>query len=173
MNSLNSLLDHVGGLPTSAVQTSAHTFHTNVPSIGGGNVAAQPTELLVSDPALLSASRCNPHLGSAFAVLDTQRPLGIQFKNIGVTDKFSAQGVNDLNHLLVQHKFGFNPNKVTDSCQKDRSSKFKNVLLKVGDKKDAIYGVKKDQYKGHTSPRKITSWSKSFIHSTSIAGETK
>ena len=173
MNSLNSLLDHVGGLPASAVQTSAHTFHTDVPIIGGGNVATQPTELLVSDPTLFPASRSNPDLGDAFTVLNTQRPLGIQFKNIGVTDKFSAQGVNHLNHFLMQNEFGFNPNKVSDYYQQDRSSKFKNVLLKVGDKKNAIYGVKKDQNKGHTSPRKITSWSKSFIHFTSIAGETK
>ena len=173
MNSLNSLLDHVGGLPAKTVQTSAHRLHLGFSRLGKRNVATEPTKFLISDPSLLSTRRSDPYLGLASAMSDRQRPLGVELNYIGVRNDDSAQGIYNFDVIISQNHFGFNPDQVCSSYQKQADQKFEDVLFKACSHNHTVRSKEKDQYKRHTRPSKVASRSKGFIHFTSIAGETK
>lgn len=173
MNSLNSLLDHVGGLPAKTVQTSAHGLHLGFSRLGKRNVATEPTKFLIGNPSLFSSRRRNPYLGLASVMSDGQRPLGIELNYVGVRNHDSTQGIYNFDVIISQNHFGFNPDQVSSSYQNQADQKFENVLFKACSYNHTVRSKEKDQYKRHTRPEKVAAGSKGFIHFTSIAGETK
>lgn len=173
MSSLYSLLDHISGLPAKTVKTAAHRFHLDSSRLGEGNISTKPTKFLISNPSLLSSRGSNPYLGLAVAVNNGQSPLGVEFKNIDVSNQFGAQWVNNFNEIVSQNHLGFNPNQVCECGQKKSKSNFKNDLLDALGNQQAIYGKEKKQDKRRTRPNKVAAGAKGFIHILSIAGDAK
>jgi len=173
VNSLNSLLDHVGGLPAKTVKTRTHRLHLDFSRLGERNVATKPPKLLVSDPSLLSTGWSDPNLGFALAMSDRQRPLGVELNYIRVWNDNSSQRIYNFDVILSQNHFRSDPDQVCNKCQNQADRKFKDVLLGTRSNKHTVGGKEKNQYKRHARPEKVAAGSKGFIHILSIAGETK
>ena len=173
MNSLYAFLDHVGGLPARTLKTSAHRLHLDTSRLGKRQVATDPAKFLFSDPSLLSTRWRNPYLGLATAMSDRQRPLGVEFNDIGIRNELGAKRIYHFDVLVSQNHFGSNPDQVGSSCQNKRDHKFKGFLLEACSYQHAVHSKEKKQYQRHTRPEKVAARSKGFIHSLSIAGEAK
>lgn len=173
MNPLNSLLNHVGSLPTKAVQASAHRFHLDFSRLGERDVATEPAKFLIGNPSLFSSRRSNPYLGFATAMSDRQRPLGGEFDYIGVRNHDSAQRIHNFNVVSVENHFRSNPDQVSSNGQNQANRKINEVLLGACCNHHTVHSKEKNQRKRHTRPKKVTAGSKGFIHILSIAGETK
>ena len=173
MQSLNSFANHVGGLSTQTVEARTHRFHSRTFGIAQWNVTAKPSKLLICDPALLSASGGYPHSALTASVNDRKTPLRFKIQNVGVRNRFGSQRINNLNHVIAQHKFWSQPEDVNHSNQSRAQRQFENGLAGALRYPETICAKESDQDNGSTRPCKVTARSKGFIHHPSIAGERK
>ena len=173
MGPLYSLPDHVCGLATQAVKTRAHILFSSVISFGGSKTTGVPAKFFVSYPSLLTSGGSNPHSGSSTGMKNRKAPFGFQIQNVGVRNQFRSQRINNLNLVIAQDKFWFNPNQICKEHQKSTEQQFGKCLAHVGVHREAVNGKKNNQHKGRTCPGEIASGSKGFIHRPSIAGERK
>ena len=173
MRSLHSLSDHVGGLSAQTVETGAHGFFSPVLGFGRGKTTGVPTKLFLGYPSLLTTSWSNPHSGCSTTMNDRKTPLSFQFQDIAIGNQFSSERVNNLNYIFSQDKFRSDPEKVSRCAQNNAHANFEGRLNKIGNHDNTVDAKEGDQDKGNTGPRKIASRSKSFIHISSIAGETR
>ena len=173
MRSLNSFANHVGSLATQTVETGTHRSHCLIFGCTGRSVSANPTKLLLRNPALLSARRRYPHSAFAASVNDRKTPFSIKFQNIGVGNQFSSQRVNNLNHIIAQDKFWSKPADINQSKENCAERQFVNHLASTLSNPETINSKESDQDNGSTRPSKIAAGSKGFIHHPSIAGERK
>ena len=173
MQSLNSFANHVGGLTTQTVEARTHRFHSRTLGISEWNIPTKPSELFISDPALLSARRSHPHSALTASVNNRKTPFGFKIQNIGVRNQFGSQRINNFNYITSQHKFWSQPEDVNKSNESGAKRQFRNRLTGAFRYPEAIYTKKSDQKNGSTSPSEVTAGSKGFIHHPSIAGERK
>ena len=173
MQTLNSFANHVCSLSTETVEARAHRFHSRVVGRSGGSVSADPTKFLLRYPFLLSASRGYPHSAFATSVNNGQAPLSFQIQYVSVENEFSLNRINYFNLVPPQDEFGFNPENVNESAEKDANNQISDDLQIVFNHPETVNGEERDQYVRSTSPSKVTSGSKSFIHQSSIAGDRK
>ena len=117
MQSLYSFANHVGSLSTQAVQTRTHRSHCLIFGCTGRSVSANPTKLLLRNPALLSAGRGYPDFARTTSVNDSQAPFSFQLKHIAVGNQLSSKGIDDFDNIISQNEFGFNPKKVYKSTK--------------------------------------------------------
>jgi hypothetical protein len=104
---------------------------------------------------------------------DGKAPLGFKIQDVCVSNPLGSKRIYNLNNLVPQNKFGFNPNQICDQRQKSTKQKFHKSLQHVVIYDETVSSKESNQYKGSTRPRKIASWSKSFIHISSIAGDPR
>ena len=173
MSSLYSFSNHVGDLSAHAIETRTHRFRSHAFGITGGNIAANPTKLFLGYPSLLTTSWSHPDSGCSTTMNDRKTPLSLQFQDIAIGNQFSSERVNNLNYIFSQDKFRSDPEKVSRCAQNNAHANFKGRLNKIGNHDNTVDAKEEDQDKGNTGPRKIASRSKSFIHISSIAGETR
>ena len=173
MQTLNSFANHVGGLTTQTVEARTHRFHSRTFGIAQWNVTAKPSKLLICDPALLSASGGYPHSALTASVNDRKTPLRFKIQNVGVRNRFGSQRINNLNHVIAQHKFWSQPEDVNHSNQSRAQRQFENGLAGALRYPETICAKESDQDNGSARPSKVTARSKGFIHHPSIAGERK
>ncbi len=173
MRSLNSFANHVGSLSTQTVETRAHRSHSLIFGCTGGSVSANPTKLLLSNPALLSTGRGYPNSARATSVNDSQAPLSFQLKHIAVGNQLSSKWINDFDYIVSQNKFGFNPKKVNNNAENEAERQITGNLKIVAHNPKTVHGKKDNKQVSSTGPSKVAFRSKSFIHVLSIAGETK
>ena len=173
MQSLNSFANHVGGLTTQTVEARTHRFHSRTFGIAQWNVTAKPSKLLICDPALLSASGGYPHSALTASVNDRKTPLRFKIQNVGVRNRFGSQRINNLNHVIAQHKFWSQPEDVNHSNQSRAQRQFENGLAGALRYPETICAKESDQDNGSSRPSKVTARPKGFIHHPSIAGERK
>lgn len=173
MRSFNPFTDHVSSLPADAVKAAAHAFFSPMIALVGSKTTSVPSKLLVGDPTLLSGSRGYPNSGLAIGMNNQKRPLSFKVDNFTVANRLSSRGVYNFNEFGTNDKFGFNPKSVNNHTQYRTSSQFDNCLHRVGTYHDAVCTKENYQYIRTSSPHKIASGAKSFIHNPSIAGDTK
>ena len=173
MQSLNSFANHVGGLSTQTVEARTHRFHSRTFGIAQWNVTAKPSKLLICDPALLSASGGYPHSALTASVNDRKTPLRFKIQNVGVRNQFGCQRINNLNHVIAQHKFWSQPEYINQSNQSRAQRQLENGLAGALRYPETICAKESDQDNGSARPSKVTARSKGFIHHPSIAGERK
>ena len=175
MRPLYSLSNHVCGLTAEAVETCTHAdlFPIARLTFRRGNSTCIPTKFFVSYPALLSTGRGNPHCGSTLIVNDGQSPFGFKLQNFGIANALGSKRVYHFDRLDTQNHLGFDPDTVNNYSKDKTKYNFENRLKCVSTYKDAVCTKEDNKYIGTTGPSKVTSRSKSFIHSLSIAGETK
>ena len=173
MLSFDSLSNNIGGLPAQTVQTGTHTLFSFLPTLGDSETAGVPAEFFVGYPALLSTGRGDPHSGSSFSVDDRKSPFGFKLQNFGVANDLGSKRVNNFDRFDAKNHLGLDPDSVNNNSQDETKYNFENRLQCVSTNKNTICTKKNNKYIGTTGPNKVTSRSKSFIHSLSIAGETK
>jgi len=173
MQTLNSFSNHVGGLSAETVEASAHRFHSRVVGRSGRGVSADPTKFLLRNPLLLTARRGNPDSAFAASVNNGQAPLRFQVNHVTVGNGLASNGIYNFNCIVPQHKFGFNPENVNQSAEKNANNQISNNLQIVFNHPETVNGEERDQCVRSTSPSKVTAGSKGFIHQPSIAGERK
>ncbi len=173
MQSLQSFANHVGSLTTYAVEAGTHRFHTRTFGIAERNTSAYPTKFFISNPSLLTSRWSYPHSALAAGVNNRKSPLGIQFQNIAVRNRFGSQRINDLNHVVAQYEFWSHPERINQGGEKKANRQFEDSLARALINPEAVNSKESDQDKSSTCPSKIASRSKCFIHHPSIAGERK
>ena len=173
MRSLNTFSNHVGGLSAKTFKAPTHALRTVMSGFGERNIASEPTKPNIGDPPSLSTCRCNPHSSFTSSVNDCQSPLCLEFKHILVGNQLSPKRVYNFDTFVPQNKFGLNPYHVCNCDQYKTKHQFKSDLNRVGSNKIGVSGKKRDQHNRDASPHKIASRTKSFIHTSIIAGETQ
>jgi len=173
MQSLYSFANHVGSLSTQAVQTRTHRSHCLIFGCTGRSVSANPTKLLLRNPALLSAGRGYPDFARTTSVNDSQAPFSFQLKHIAVGNQLSSKGINDFDNIISQNEFGFNPKNVNNYAENEAEKQLADDLKIVVDNPESVNSKKDNKQVSSTGPSKVASRSKGFIHVLSIAGETK
>ena len=173
MKSLNSLSYHVSGLSAKTVEASAHAPSVVVSGFREWDIASQHAESLFSYPLSLSASRGNPYSGFTSSVNNCESPLGFEFDNIGIGNQLGSERVYNLYNVIPENKFRFYPNCKGNSNQYNTNQEFEDDLKCAGIDRKTVSSKKRDQYDRNSSPYKITSGAKSFIHMPIIAGETQ
>ena len=173
MKALNSLSNHVSGLPAKTVQTSAHGLGLVMAGFGERDIASKHSKSLFSYPLSLSTSRSNPHSGFASSMNNSESPLCLKFKHILVGNQLGAKRVYNLYGMIPENKFGFDPDCIGYSDQDKTNQQFKGDLKGVGIYRKTVSGKKTHHCNRNAGPNKITSGTKSFIHKPIIAGETQ
>lgn len=171
MNSLNSLSNHVGSLPTEAVETLAHGFRGSAFGFRKGHSASVKTKLRVGYPSSLATSRSNPNSSLASSVNDLKSPLRFEFNDIAVKNRFTSPRINNMYSVIAKNKFRFNPDQISNTAQQNAHQQFNNALSWIFKDKEAVGGEKNQQQKRSTGPDEITFGAKGFRHVPSIAGE--
>ena len=171
MNSLNSLSNHVGSLPTEAVETFAHGFRGSAFGFRKGHSASVKTKLRVGYPSSLATSGSNPNSSLASSVNDLKRPLRFEFNNIAVRNRFTSPRINDKYFVFSKNQFGFNPYQIGTTAQHNTAQQFNNPLSWILKDKEAVGRKEDQQQKRSTSPDEITFGAKGFRHVPIIAGE--
>ena len=171
MRSLYSFANHVGSLTAQTVETCTHRFHSIACRSTGRSVPANPAKFLFSNPSLLSARRCYPDSAPAASVNDCQAPLSFQFKHVAVGNQLSSKWIDDFDYIISQNEFGFDPKNVNDNAENEAERQFAGDLKIVANNPETVHGKKDNQQVSSTSPSKVASRSKGFIHQLSIAGE--
>ena len=173
MKTLNSLSNHVSGLSTKTVQTSTHRFRVVMSGFGEGKVASEHSKSFLSNPLSFSTGGSYPHSDFTASVSNSQSPLSIEFGNIFVGNNLGTKRVYNLHQLFSENKFGFDPNGKGNSDQNRTDQQFPSDLKSVVIYSKTVTSKKTYKYDGNTSPHKITSGTKSFIHTPIIAGESE
>lgn len=171
MKSLNSLSNHVGSLPTKAVETFAHSSRVSVTRFGERHVGSIKTKLRVGNPSSLATSGSNPDSGLTLSVNDLKRPLRFEFNNIAVRNRFTSPRINDKYFVFSKNQFGFNPYQIGTTAQHNTAQQFNNPLSWILKDKEAVGRKEDQQQKRSTSPDEITFGAKGFRHVPIIAGE--
>ena len=171
MKSLNSLSNHVGSLPTEAVETFAHGSRVSAIGFGKGHVGSVKTKLGVGDPSTLTTSGSNPNSSRAASVNDLKSPLRFEFNNIAVRNRFNSPRINDKYFVFSKNKFGFNPYQIGTTAQHNAAQQFNNPLSWILKDKETVSSKENQQQKRSTSPDEITFGAKGFRHMPIIAGE--
>lgn len=171
MNSLNSLSNHVGSLPTKAVETFAHSSRVSAFGFRKGHSASVITKLRVSYPSSLATSRSNPDSSLTSSVNDLKSPLRFEFNNIAVQNRFTSPWIDHMYRVITKNQFGFNPDQIGDTAQHNTAEQFNNPLSWIFKNKEAVGGEEKQQQKRSTGPDEITFGAKGFRHVPIIAGE--
>lgn len=171
MKSLNSLSNHIGSLPTKAVETFAHRSRVSAIGFGKGHVGSVKTKLRVSYPSSLAASGSNPDASDTSSVNDFQSPLRLEFNNIIVQNRFNAPRIDNMYSVITKNQFGFNPDQIGDTAQTNTAQQFNNPLTLILKDKEAVGSKKNQQQKRSTGPDEITFGAKGFRHVPIIAGE--
>ena len=173
MRSLNSFANHVGSLATQTVETGTHRSHCLIFGCTGRSVSANPTKLLLRNPALLSTGRGYPDSARTTSVNNSQAPLSFQLKHIAVGNQLSSKWINDFDYIVSQNEFGFNPKKVNNNTENEAERQITGDLKIVAHNPKTVHGKKDNKQVSSTGPSKVAFRSKGFIHVLSIAGETK
>ena len=173
MKTLNSLSNHVRSLSTKTVHTAAHGFGLGMTGFGKRNITSQHAKFLFCDPSSLSTSWGNPNSGFASSMNNGKRPFCFEFEHVLVVDQFSPQWINNLKSMISENKFGFDPDGTGNCDQHSTNQKFEGDLKSVAVDSKTIHGKKTYQQNRNASPSKITSGTKSFIHTPIIAGESQ
>ncbi len=173
MKPFNSLSYHVSSLSTKTVEASAHAPRVVMSGFRERNIASQHAKSLFSYPPSLSTGRSNPYGRLTSSVNNCQSPLCLEFEHILVGDGFSSKRINNLKSVIPENKFGFDPDCKGNSNQYSTNQQFKGDLKCAGIDRETVRSKKSDQCNRNSSPYKITSGAKSFIHSAIIAGETQ
>ena len=171
MKSLNSLSNHVGSLPTKAVQTFAHSSGFSAFGFRERHSASVKTKLRVGNPSSLATSGSNPDASLTFSVNDLKSPLRFEFNNIAVSNRFTSPRVNNNYLVISKNQFGFNPDQIGDTAQHNTAQQFNNPLTWILKDKETVGSEKNQQQKRSTSPDEITFGAKGFRHVPIIAGE--
>jgi len=173
VKTLNSFSNHVSGLATKTVQTSAHSFGLVMTGFGKRNVASQHAKSLFSNPSSLSASRGNPNSGFTLGVNNSECPLCFKFEHILVGNQHRAKRVHNFYGVVLENKFGFDPDCTGNCDQHSTNQKLEGDFKSAVVNSKTVNGKKTYQQNRKASPRKITSGTKSFIHTPIIAGESQ
>lgn len=173
MKTLNSLSNHVSGLPTKAVQTSTHTFRSVVSGLRKRDTTSIHSKSLLGYPLSLSTSGSNPDSSFAPRVNDTQSPLCLEFKHVLVSNKVGTKRVYNFQRLFSKNEFGPNPNRKADSGQNQTNHHFDSNLKSIRVYDITVQSKKSDEQDRNAGPYKIAFGTKGFIHSAIIAGETQ
>jgi hypothetical protein len=104
-------------------------------------------------------------------VNNNQAPFSFHFKHITISNQLSPKWIDDFDDIISQNEFGLNPKNVNNSAENDTQSQFAGDLKIVANNPETIHGKKQNQQVSSTSPSKVASRSKGFIHQPSIAGE--
>jgi hypothetical protein len=75
--------------------------------------------------------------------------------------------------MISENKFGFNPDRAGNCDQHSTNQQFEGDFKSAVIDSKTVNGKKTDQQNRKASPRKITSGTKSFIHTPIIAGESQ
>ena len=173
MKSLNSLSNHVGSLPTKAVEAFAHSSRVSAIGLGERHVSSVKTKLRVGNPSSLATSRSNPDSGLTISVNDLKSPLRFEFNNIAVRNRFTSPRINDKYFVITKNQFGFNPYQIGTTAQHNAGQQFNNPLTWILKDKETVGSKENQQQKRSTSPDEITFGAKGFIHVPIIAGESQ
>ncbi len=173
MTSLHLFADQVGSLPTVAVETRTHGAGFLASIFSERNPAAIPAKGLVSNPAALSSGWGDPSRDSSAFVDNGERPLGFKVNDVAVFDPDAANGVDNFNFGLTDNQLWSYPNQVGRDCQNSAQSKFKNGLPGIVAHKQTVDYEECNQQQGNYRPGVVASRSKSFIHTSIIAGVSK
>ena len=171
MKTLNSLSNHVSGLSAKTVHASAHGLGLVMTGFGKRDIASQHAKPLFSNPSSLSTSWGNPNSGFTSSVNNGESPLSLKFEHILVGDRFSSKRINNLKSVIPENKFGFDPDCKGNSNQYSTNQEFEADSKRAGIDSETVSSKKSYQCNGNSSPYKITSGTKSFIHTPIIAGE--
>ena len=173
MKTLNSLSNHVRGLATKTVHTSAHSFGLGMTGFRQRDVASQHAKSLFSNPSSLSASRGNPNSGLTLGVNNPECPLCFKFEHILVGNQHRAKRVHNFYGVVLENKFGFDPDRAGNCDQHSTDQQFERDFKSAVIDSKTVNSKKAYQHNRNTSPRKVTSGAKSFIHTPIIAGESQ
>lgn len=173
MKTSNSLPNHVSSLATEAVQTSTHTLGHMVPGIRKRNISSVHSKPFFGNPLSLTTYRGYPDRGLTMGMHYFECPLSFKFNHVTVTDQLCLQRVDDHHGIFAKNEFGFNPDKVGNGGQKHTNYDFGSNLDPRNVHEEAINSKKKNEKNRNTSPDEIAFWSKDFVHSSIIAGETR
>ena len=171
MRSLYSFANHVSGLSAQTVETRTHRFHSFADRSTCRSVPTNPAKFLFSNPSLLSARWRYPDSARSASVNDSQAPLSFQVKHVAVGNQLGSKWIHDLDYIVSQNEFGFNPKNVNNNAKNEAENQFADDLKIVVNNPETVYGKKENQQISGTSPNKVASRSKGFIHHPSIAGE--
>ena len=171
MKSLNSLSNHVGSLPTEAVETFAHGSRVSGIGFGKGHVGSVKTKLGVGDPSTLATSGSNPNSSRAASVNDLKSPLRFEFNNIAVGNRFTSPRINHKYFVITKNQFGFNPYQIGETAQHNTAQQFNNPLSWILEDKETVGGKENQQKKRSAGPDEVTFGAKGFRHVPIIAGE--
>lgn len=171
MKALNSLSYHVGGLSAKTVEASTHSLGLVMAGFGERDIASKHAKSLFSYPLSLATGRGNPNSCFTSSVNNSKGPLCLKFEHILIGNQLSSKGVHNLHKVISENKFGFDPDYKGNSDQDKTNQQFKGDLKSAGINKKTVSSKKSDQYNRNSSPYKITSGTKSFIHAPIIAGE--
>ena len=171
MKSLNSLSNHVGSLPTKAVETFAHSSRVGAFGFGERHSASVKTKLGIGYPSSLATSGSNPDSSLASSVNDLKSPLRFDFNNIAVRNRFTSPRVNNKYFVFSKNQFGFNPYQIGETAQHDAHKQFNNPLSWIFKNKEAVGRKENQQQERSTGPDEITFGAKGFRHMPIIAGE--
>jgi hypothetical protein len=173
MTSLHAFADNVGRLSTQTIEARTHRFHSFVFGSTTRGISTNPTKLLLRYPSLLSTGWRNPHSRSSTGVNNGKAPLSFQVNHVTVGNRLGSKWIYNLDHIISQDKFGFNPENVNKGAKKDAGNQVANDLKIVFNNPESIDCEKRDQYVRSSRPSKVASRPKGFIHHLSIAGEGK
>ena len=173
MTTLNTLSNHVSSLPAKTVQTSAHALRGVVAGFGKWDVAAVHSKSFFSNPLSFSARRSDPYRRFSTSMNDSQSPLCLEFNDIIVRNQLSIERVDNLDGLISEDEFGFDPNCIANSNQDQADQQFESDLKRIGIDDKTVCREEANQQNRNDSPNKVTSWAKGFIHRSIIAGETQ
>ena len=171
MNTLNSLSNHVSGLSARTVHASAHGLGLEMTGFGKRDIASQHAKPLFSNPSSLSTSWGNPNSGFTSSVNNGESPLSLKFEHILVGDRFSSKRINNFKSVIPENKFGFDPDCTGNCDQHSTYQQFQGDLKSVAVNSKTVNAKKTYEQNRNASPRKITSGTKSFMHTPIIAGE--
>lgn len=173
MQPLNALSNNVSRLPAQAIQTRAHGFSLSAAGLTEGNAASKLSKLRISNPSLLSAGWSNPNPSLSQSMNDGKCPLCLELNYISIWDSDAYKRVDHFDVLLGQDQFGSNPKSCNDQAQEGADSELNGGLEGIFDNQKTVRSEESKQHQRHTSPDKIASGAKSFIHLSIIAGDTK
>lgn len=173
MKSFNALSNQVSGLTTKTIETFTHRFGLYFSRGGERDLTSVPTKALICNPPSLTAGWSNPHTGLTPRVDNSQSPLCLEFFDITVWDFNRAQRIDYFNRFRLENHFGFDPKEIDGHCKNDRNNQLRDRLGRILQDKERVSGKKRDKHQGNSSQYEIASGAKSFIHSLSIAGDTR
>ena len=109
MSAVETLSDQMCCNTAVAVEALTNASDLVFLSGAGRKPVIAPTHGAVSHPALLSVGRGNPNSAAAAAVVNQQRPFGLEFRDVFVSNDNGFERVDDNQIVLSQNQLGSNP----------------------------------------------------------------